>query len=122
MLNKLESERTLLTNRQTLPKLEEAFADDDTKEIVEEYNEAAEAEWRRMYLNFGISGASKFSSVILLFLLTGQHRDREAEYRRKLADLRKKQEEHPVVQTEEDIFRRLDELELEEELNDELER
>lgn len=30
--------------------------------------------------------------------------------------------DHPPVQTEEDLFRRLDELELEEELNDELER
>lgn len=97
MLKKLEGERTLLSNRQTLPKLEEAFPD-DTKEIIEEYNEEAEAEWRK------------------------QHRKKEAEYRRKLADLREKQRENPQIKTEEDIFRRLDELELEEELNDELER
>lgn len=50
MLNKLESERTLLSNRQILPRLEEAFPTDDTKEIVEEYSEEAEAQWRRMYL------------------------------------------------------------------------
>ncbi|KAJ1524574.1 hypothetical protein ONE63_011060 [Megalurothrips usitatus] len=98
MLSKLETERTLLSNRQTVPKLEEAFPNDDTKEIIEEYNEEAEAEWRR------------------------QHREREAEYRRKLSELRKVQVEKPPLQTEEDIFRRLDELELEEELNDELER
>lgn len=47
MLKKLEKERTLLTDRQTVPKVEEAFSGDDTKEIVEEYNEEAEAEWRR---------------------------------------------------------------------------
>lgn len=52
----------------------------------------------------------------------GQHREREAEYRQKLAELRKKQIDQPPMQSEEDIFRRLDELELEEELNDELER
>lgn len=53
---------------------------------------------------------------------TGQHREREAIYRQKLAELRKKQIDQPPMQSEEDIFRRLDELELEEELNDELER
>ncbi|XP_034237839.1 unconventional prefoldin RPB5 interactor-like protein [Thrips palmi] len=98
MLKKLENERTLLTNRQTVPKVEEAFPSDGTEEIVEEYNEEMEAEWRR------------------------RHREREAEYHRKLAELRKRQTEQPPVQTEEDLFRRLDELELEEELNDELER
>ncbi|KAK3927114.1 Unconventional prefoldin RPB5 interactor-like protein [Frankliniella fusca] len=98
MLKKLEGERSLLSNRQTLPKLEEAFPNEDTKEIIEEYNEETEAEWRR------------------------QHRKKEAEYRKQLADLREKHRENPSIQTEEDIFRRLDELELEEELNDELER
>lgn len=49
MLKKLEKERTLLTDRQTVPKVEEAFSSDDTKEIVEEYNEEAEAEWRRKW-------------------------------------------------------------------------
>lgn len=46
-MKKLEGERILLSNRQTVPKVEEAFGSDDTKEIIEEYNEAAEAEWRR---------------------------------------------------------------------------
>lgn len=49
MLKKLDDEKILLSNRQRLPKLEEAFPSDDTKEIFEAYNEEAEAEWRRMY-------------------------------------------------------------------------
>lgn len=47
MISKLEKERILLSNRQNLPKVEEAFASEDTKEIVEAYDEELEAEWRR---------------------------------------------------------------------------
>jgi hypothetical protein len=42
MLNKLETERTLLTNNRQLPITEQAFGN----EIVEQYDEQAEAEWR----------------------------------------------------------------------------
>lgn len=49
-----------------------------------------------------------------------KHREREREYRQKLAKLR--QEKKPKVETEEDLISRLDQLELEEELADEFNR
>lgn len=47
-----------------------------------------------------------------------QHRKREKEYHQKLAELKEK--EKIDIRTEEDIFKRLDELELQEELEDEI--
>jgi len=46
----------------------------------------------------------------------------ERKYRHELAELKKAREEEGSPQTEDDLFRRLDMLELEEELNDELAR
>ena len=49
-----------------------------------------------------------------------QHRQREKEYRQKLAKLKEKEKTN--ICTEEDLFKRLDELEVEEELEDEIYR
>lgn len=49
-----------------------------------------------------------------------QHREREKEYHQKLAKLKEK--EKTDIRTEKDIFKRLDELEIEEELEDEIYR
>lgn len=49
-----------------------------------------------------------------------QHRQREKEYHQKLAKLREK--EKTDIHTEEDLFKKLDELEMEEELEDEIYR
>jgi len=49
-----------------------------------------------------------------------QHRQREKEYRQKLAKLKEKEKTN--IRTEEDLFKRLDELEVEEELEDEIYR
>lgn len=53
-----------------------------------------------------------------VYLIVVQHRQREKEYREKLAQLREKEKTN--ICTEEDLFKRLDELELEEELKDEI--
>lgn len=50
---------------------------------------------------------------------SGEHRQREKEYRQKLRELKKDQEENEI-KTEDDLFKRLDALELQEELEDEL--
>lgn len=96
MLSKLDDERTLLTSRKELPFAEEAFGNNEGKEILEPFDEEKEAEWRV------------------------QHRQKEREYRKKLAELRKK--EKTEVKTEEDLWKRLDDLELQEELEEELDR
>lgn len=49
-----------------------------------------------------------------------QHRQREKEYRKKLAELRST--DKPEIQSEDDLFNKLDALELQEELEDELHR
>lgn len=51
-------------------------------------------------------------------LIVVQHRQREKEYHQKLAKLKEKEKTN--IHTEEDLFKRLDELELEEELKDEI--
>lgn len=55
-----------------------------------------------------------------LYLFIAEHRQREKEYHKKLSELRKK--EKTDIQTEENLFERLDELELQEELADEINR
>lgn len=49
-----------------------------------------------------------------------KHREREREYNQKLAKFKK--EERKKIETEEDLFYRLDQLEIEEELADEFNR
>ncbi|XP_076653138.1 unconventional prefoldin RPB5 interactor isoform X2 [Halictus rubicundus] len=72
------------------------FGDCAGSEIVEHWNEEEIQEWKV------------------------KHREREREYRQKLAKLR--QEKKPKVETEEDLIWRLDQLELEEELADDFNR
>lgn len=56
--------------------------------------------------------------ILKLKLFVVQHRKREKEYHQKLTELREK--EKTDISTEEDLFKRLDELEFEEELEDEM--
>lgn len=57
-------------------------------------------------------------NILKLMLVIVQHRQREKEYHQKMAELRAK--EKTEICTEEDLLKRLDELELEEELEDEI--
>lgn len=57
---------------------------------------------------------------IKIFFFAVQHRQREKDYHQKLTKLREK--EKTDIRTEEDLFKRLDELEVEEELENEIYR
>ncbi|XP_072758735.1 uncharacterized protein Uri [Anoplolepis gracilipes] len=94
MLKDLQAERNLYEMRQYLPLKHDIFGEKDRKDILEHWNEDKLDEWKI------------------------QHRQREKEYHQKLAELREKEKTN--ISTEEDLFKRLDELELEEELKDEI--
>ncbi|XP_012535608.1 unconventional prefoldin RPB5 interactor-like protein [Monomorium pharaonis] len=94
ILKSLEMERNLYEMRQYLPLEHDIFGEEDRKDIVEHWTENKLDEWRV------------------------QHRQREKEYHHKLAQLREK--EKTDIRTQEDFFKRLDELEIEEELEDEI--
>ncbi|XP_017764162.1 PREDICTED: unconventional prefoldin RPB5 interactor-like protein [Eufriesea mexicana] len=95
ILNNLNAERNLYETRMIM--LENNFFEDsDGSEIVEHWNEDQITEWKK------------------------RHREREREYHQKLAKLRL--EERRKIETEEDLFNRLDQLEIEEELADEFNR
>ncbi|CAL7942277.1 unnamed protein product [Xylocopa violacea] len=95
MLKKLSTERDLYETRMMVSETN-LFEDLAGKEIVEHWNEDQIAAWKK------------------------KHREKEREYHQKLAKLR--QEERKKIETEEDLFNRLDQLEIEEELADELNR
>ncbi|XP_011345470.1 unconventional prefoldin RPB5 interactor-like protein isoform X2 [Ooceraea biroi] len=94
MLKNLETERNFYEMKQILPLNNDVFEEKDRKDILEYWNEDKLDEWRI------------------------QHKQREKEYRQKLTNLREKEEID--IHTEEHLFKRLDELELEEELEDEI--
>ncbi|XP_011266286.1 unconventional prefoldin RPB5 interactor-like protein isoform X2 [Camponotus floridanus] len=94
MLKDLEAERNLYEMKQYLPLKHDIFGEEGRKDILEHWNENKLDEWKIL------------------------HRQREKEYRQKLVQLREK--EKTDICTEEDLFKRLDELELEEELKDEI--
>ncbi|XP_076636657.1 unconventional prefoldin RPB5 interactor isoform X2 [Colletes latitarsis] len=94
-LKNLDVERDLYETRMTI-KGSDLFGDCSSSEIVEHWNQDQVEEWKK------------------------KHREREREYNKKLAKLR--QEEQKKIQTEEDLFQRLDQLEIEEELADEFNR
>uniref|UniRef100_A0A1B6MB07 Uncharacterized protein n=1 Tax=Graphocephala atropunctata TaxID=36148 RepID=A0A1B6MB07_9HEMI len=96
MLLKLERERDLLTSRKSLPVESEAFATADCQEIIEPYDEEEERQWRE------------------------RHKQKEREHRQKLAELRSARKSEVV--TEDDLLHLLDTLDLEEEVEDELDR
>ncbi|PNF25233.1 hypothetical protein B7P43_G13892 [Cryptotermes secundus] len=96
MLKDLEREHNLLLTRKELPLERDAFGAETRREILEPYDEKTEAEWRV------------------------QHRQKEKEYRQKLTELRNK--EKTKIDDEESLWKRLDELELQEELEEELDR
>lgn len=96
MLKDLEREHNLLLTRKELPLEQDAFGAEYRKEILEPYDEKKEAEWRV------------------------QHRQKEKEYWQKLNELRNK--EKTKIDDEESLWKRLDELQLQEELEEELDR
>ncbi|EEB11014.1 RNA polymerase II subunit 5-mediating protein, putative [Pediculus humanus corporis] len=96
MIQKLEKEKELILNKTILPEEEDAFGNAERPEIIEYVTEEENEEWNK------------------------QHRLKEKEYRLKLAELRNK--EKKTIDTEEDLWKHLDELELREELEDELNR
>nr|XP_012233481.1 PREDICTED: RNA polymerase II subunit 5-mediating protein homolog [Linepithema humile] len=96
MLKSLEAERNLYETRQILPLQYDLFGDGDRKDLLEHWDEDKLDDWRVL------------------------HRQREKEYHQKLAKLR--EQEKTEIRTEEDLLKRLDELELEEELEDEIYR
>ncbi|KAG5306458.1 RMP protein, partial [Acromyrmex insinuator] len=95
MLKSLETERNLYEMRQYIPFEHDVFSR-DRKDIIEHWSEDKLDEWKV------------------------QHRQHEKEYRQKLAKLKEKEKTN--IRTEEDLFKRLDELEVEEELEDEIYR
>nr|XP_031830379.1 unconventional prefoldin RPB5 interactor-like protein [Nomia melanderi] len=95
MLKKLSTERDLYETKMMVID-NDVFEDCAGTEIVEHWNEEKIYDWKI------------------------KHREREKEYHQKLAKLR--QEEKTKIETEEDLFHRLDQLELEEELADEFNR
>ncbi|XP_046661775.1 unconventional prefoldin RPB5 interactor-like protein [Homalodisca vitripennis] len=96
MLRKLEKEKELLTTRKSFPSDNEVFGSADCQEIIEPYDEEEEKQWRE------------------------RHRQKEKEHRQKLAELRKGRKTE--VETEDDLWKLLDALDQEEELEDELHR
>ena len=94
-LKELNAERDLYETRMTVID-SDAFEDCAGSEIVEHWNEEQIDEWKT------------------------KHRERERAYHQKLAE--HKQEEKRKIETEEDLFHRLDQLEIEEELADEFNR
>ncbi|KAL0130631.1 hypothetical protein PUN28_002336 [Cardiocondyla obscurior] len=95
MLKSLEAERNLYEMKQYLPLGHDVFGEKDKKDIMEHWTENRLDEWRV------------------------QHRQREKEYRQKL---KSREKDRTDIRTEEDLFKRLDELEIEEELEDEMYR
>ncbi|XP_074108970.1 unconventional prefoldin RPB5 interactor isoform X2 [Cotesia typhae] len=95
MLENLEKERSLYETRSMLPNYFDIFNNEDKKDFNEHWDDKKLEDWRR------------------------EHRQREKEYRQKLRELKKDQVENEI-KTEDDLFKRLDALELQEELEDEL--
>ncbi|XP_035720690.1 unconventional prefoldin RPB5 interactor-like protein isoform X1 [Vespa mandarinia] len=96
MLTNLEKERNLYEMRQFILQQFDVFDKKERADLVEHWDDKKLDEWR------------------------AEHREREKEYHKKLSELRKK--EKTDIRTEEDLFERLDELELQEELADEINR
>ncbi|XP_011164007.1 unconventional prefoldin RPB5 interactor-like protein [Solenopsis invicta] len=94
MLKSLETERNLYEMRTNLSLKHDVFGEEDRKDIMEYWSDSKLDEWRV------------------------QHRQREKDYHQKLA----KSKEKTDIRTEEDLFKRLDELEIQEELEDEIYR
>ncbi|XP_011503239.1 PREDICTED: RNA polymerase II subunit 5-mediating protein homolog, partial [Ceratosolen solmsi marchali] len=96
ILKDFEQERNLLETRQMLPLVFDAFEFNNCENVVEHWDEKRLEDWKVL------------------------HKKKEKEYRQKLMKLKcqKKQK----IETEDDLFKRLDQLELEEELADEFNR
>ncbi|CAK9818354.1 hypothetical protein ANTPLA_LOCUS9736 [Anthophora plagiata] len=95
MLKHLNKERDLYETRIMLSE-NDLLDDSSGREFVEHWNEYQVTEWKK------------------------KHREMVRKYHQKLAKLR--QEEKQKIETDEDLFKRLDQLEIEEELADELNR
>ncbi|XP_073984625.1 uncharacterized protein isoform X2 [Rhodnius prolixus] len=98
MLEKLEKEKKLFEGWTALSS-NQIFASGESKEIIEPYDDKVEASWRV------------------------RHAEKVKEYRKKLAKIRKELEDsRDKERSEEELWRHLDLLEMQEEFEDELER
>ncbi|XP_014259648.1 unconventional prefoldin RPB5 interactor-like protein [Cimex lectularius] len=97
MLDKIKKERELLENNLNVPKKLEAFGNEERQEIIEPYDEESEKSWRE------------------------KHKESVRAHKQKLAELRNKIKESKG-NTEEDIMKHLDLLEMQEELEEEIDR
>lgn len=118
MLENLNKERDLYETRMMMIE-SNLFEDYAGGEIVEHWNEDQITEWKSNYSHLFFMNRFIYVSKYPL-ILTEKHREREREYHQKLAKLR--QEDRKKIETEDDLFNRLDQLEIEEELADELNR
>lgn len=119
ILKDLEAERNLYEMRQYLPLEHDVFGE-DKKDLVEHWTEDKLDEWRGIKTISYIFIYITLNTEIKFYYFAVQHRQREKEYHQKLAKLKEK--EKTDIRTEEDLFKRLDELEIEEELEDEIYR
>ncbi|CAH1403018.1 unnamed protein product [Nezara viridula] len=97
LIEKWEKESALLENMRNFSKKRDAFESEDTKEVIEPYDEEKEKDWKL------------------------KHREKEKHYRQQLKELKEKTGS-ANINTEKDIWEHLEALELQEELEDELNR
>ncbi|XP_014286421.1 unconventional prefoldin RPB5 interactor 1 [Halyomorpha halys] len=97
LIEKWEKESTLLENMRDFSKEKDAFESEETKEVIEPYDEDQEKDWKL------------------------KHREKEKQYRQQLKELKEKTGS-ANISTEKDIWEHLEALELQEELEDELNR
>lgn len=97
LIEKWEKEGALLENIRDFSKKEDVFASEDIKEVIEPYDEEKEKDWEV------------------------EHREKEKRYRQQLRELKEKTGS-ANINTEKDIWEHLEALELQEELEDELNR
>lgn len=96
MLKTLEKEKALLESRANIRMNPDLHPSENSKEILEEYVEKEEEAWRM------------------------EHRKKVRDYKQKIAKMKEK--EPSEIKSDEDLWQRLEILEMEEELNDELDR
>lgn len=97
LIDKWEKESALLENMRDFSKKKDVFENEGTKEVIEPYDDEKEKDWKL------------------------KHREKEKQYRQQLKELKEKTGS-ANINTEKDIWEHLEALELQEELEDELNR
>lgn len=127
ILDAYKKERDLLEIRQMVPTGFDSFGNDEVKEVVEHWDDKKLEKWRGMYTLNNHNYSNNFNCKCLkqkiesFFIFQDEHREQEKMYRKKLKEL-KTQKKTDVQPSKDDLFSRLDALEIQEELEDELER